>query len=79
MVAGVLCPRSRIDEASVAILAAACADPLGDNAAAGILPEVNHLRPRVCLLEVIGDSDGVKLSDGVVSLEDTARILPCNS
>ena len=40
------------------------------------LPEVDHLRPGVGLLPVVGRRNGVELADRVVALKDAARILP---
>ena len=76
MVAGILCIGADVDQPAVAILALASADTLRDDAATGILPEVDHLRPGVGLLEVIRDSDGVEFGDGIISLEHTAGVLP---
>src|SRR2546427_2133401 len=61
---------------AVRVLPVARADPLRDDRAPCVLPDVEHLRPRVRLLPVVRDRDGVALPDGVVPLEDTARILP---
>ena len=65
-----------IDQTTVAILTLASTNTLGDDAATGVLPEVNHLRTRVGLLEVVRDSHGVKFSDGVIALQYTAGVLP---
>ena len=65
-----------IDQATVAILTLASTNTLGDDAAAGVLPEVNHLRTRISLLEVVRDSHGVEFSDRVITFEYTAGVLP---
>ena len=76
MVAGILRIGAGVDEPAVAILALTSTDTLRDDAATGVLPEVDHLRTGVGLLEVIRDSDGVEFGDGVISLEHTAGVLP---
>ena len=76
MIAGILCIRACVDEPTVAILTLPCGDSLGDDAAAGVLPEVDHLRAGISLLEVIGHRHGVELCHGVITLQDTAGILP---
>ena len=63
-------------EAAVGVLALAGRDPLRDDGAAGVLPEVEHLGAGVGLLVVVGDGDGVELADRVVPLQDAARVLP---
>src|SRR3989475_6413829 len=65
-----------LDAAPVRVLTEPGADPLRDDRAPGVLPDVEHLRPRVRLLVVVHDRDGVKLSHGVVPLEDAAGVLP---
>ena len=51
-------------------------EALGDNSAARVLPDVDHLRPGVGLLVIIGESDRVELTHRVVTLQDAARIFP---
>ena len=76
VVAGILCIGTDIDEPAVAILALTSADTLRDDAATSVLPEVDHLRTGVGLLEVIRDSDGVEFGYGVIPFEHTAGVLP---
>ena len=76
VVAGILRIGADVDEPAVAILALASADTLRDDAATGVLPEVDHLRTGIGLLEVVRDSDGVEFGDGVIPLEHTAGVLP---
>src|SRR6185503_20488681 len=64
------------DRAAVGVLAVAGRDALGDDRAAGVLPDVDHLRPRVGLLVVVRQGHGVELPDRVVALQDAARVLP---
>ena len=63
-------------EAAVRVLALAGRDPLRDDGAPRVLPEVEHLGPGVGLLVIVGDGDGVELADRVVALQDAARVLP---
>ena len=65
-----------IDQATVAILTLASTNTLGDDAATGVLSEVNHLRTRVGLLEVVCDSHGVEFGYRVIALQHTAGVLP---
>ena len=76
VIAGILCLRACVDEPTVAILTLPCRDSLGDDTAAGVLPEVDHLRAGISLLEVVGHRHGVELCHGVIALQDTAGVLP---
>ena len=76
VVACILRIRPDIDQATVAILTLASTNPLGDDAATSVLPEVNHLRTRVGLLEVVRDSHGVEFSYRVIAFEYAAGVLP---
>ena len=40
---------------------------------------MHHFGARIRLLKVVGQSDGVKLADGISALQDTTRIFPRNS
>src|SRR5439155_5083922 len=62
--------------AAVRVPAVSGGDAFGDDRAAGVLPDVEHLRARVGLLVVVHERDGVELAHGVVALEDAARVLP---
>src|SRR3546814_17662732 len=37
---------------------------------------MDHLRPGIRLLAVVGDRDGIELAHRVVALQDAARVLP---
>ena len=62
--------------AAVGVLRLARGDALADDRAAGVLPDVDHLRAGVGLLEVVGERHAVELADAVIALEDAARVLP---
>src|SRR6185437_13486369 len=68
--------RQDLYEAPVGVLAAARRDALGDDGAAGIAPDVDHLRAGVGLLAVVDRCDGVELSARALATQDAARILP---
>src|SRR5215469_11314972 len=61
---------------AIGVLTATGGDALGDDRAARVLAEVNHLRSGIGLLIVIGERDRVELAYRVLALENTARILP---
>ena len=63
-------------QAAVGVLAVAGGDALRDDRAAGVLPDVDHLRAGVGLLPVVGRRHRVELADRVVALQDAAGILP---
>ena len=65
-----------LHQAAVAVLADARRDALGDDGAARVLAEVQHLGAGVGLLLVVDHRDRVELADRVVALQDAARILP---
>ena len=62
--------------AAVGVLAVAGGDALGNDGAARVLADVNHLRAGVGLLIVVGERDGIEFADGIVALQNAARILP---
>ena len=53
-----------------------CRDPLRNDGALGVFPDVNHLGAGISLLIVVGECHRVKLPDRVVTLQDAARIFP---
>src|SRR5262249_13064718 len=61
---------------SVGILPMTCGDSLRDDCAAGALSQVDHFRAGVGLLIIVGQRDGVKLTDRVVTLQNATRIFP---
>src|SRR5947199_389469 len=76
VVAGVRGALVDLHAPAVRVPAVAGGDAFRDDRAAGVLPDVQHLRARVGLLVVVHERDGVELADRVVSLEDAARVLP---
>ena len=79
MVACILCRGRDGDQSTVAVLATTGGDTLGDDGAAGVASEMDHLRAGVRLLVVVGHSDRVKFSHRVVTPQDAAGILPRDS
>ena len=76
VVAGVGSLRLHLHEAPVAVEGLSRRDALGDDAAAGVLADVDHLGACVSLLLLVGEGDRVELPDGVVSGQDHAGVLP---
>ena len=64
------------DQAPVSVLALTGGDTLGDDGAAGVLAQVNHLGAGVGLLVVVDQGHRVKLADGIVALQDDAGVFP---
>ena len=64
------------DQSSVGVLTVSSRDALADNGAARILSKMDHLGACVGLLLVVGERYGIELADGVVALQDDARVLP---
>jgi len=62
----------------VGIIAVSGGNTLGYDGTAGILTQVNHFSTRVGLLKIIGQSDRIKFTDGVIPLQDHAGIFPGN-
>src|SRR5262249_13936352 len=69
-------PRQNLHLAAIAVVAAAGGDSFRHDGAARVATEVHHLGPGIGLLATIHHGDGVELADGVVALENHARILP---
>ena len=65
-----------LDQAAIGVLTVAGRDALGDDRAARVLADVDHLRTGVGLLVVVGDSHRVEFADRVVAAQDAARVLP---
>src|SRR6266851_8346633 len=76
VVAAVLRVLADLHEAAVGVLAVAGGNALGHDRGARVLPDVDHLGAGVRLLMVVGDGHRVELADGVVALQDAARVLP---
>src|SRR5690606_25073414 len=66
-VTGVRRFRQDLHEPAIAILAVAGGDAFGDDRAARVRADVNHLRPGVSLLIVVRDRDRVELADRVLA------------
>ena len=62
--------------AAIGVLAALGRDSLGDDGAAGVLAQVDHLGAGVGLLALGGEGHGVEFADGIVALQDAAGVLP---
>src|SRR5580700_4491499 len=62
--------------ATISVLAVTGGNSLGNHSARGVLADVDHLRPGVGLLIVIGQRDGVELADGVIAHKNAAGIFP---
>src|SRR5262252_3375160 len=74
-VARVLGLAMRRDQAPVGVLGMAGGDALGDNAARGIGPQMQHLGAAINLLIAVGNGDRVELAAGTVAAQDAAWIL----
>src|SRR5690348_11961093 len=62
--------------AAIRVLAKACGNSLRDDGAARVVPDVYHRRAGVGLLAIVGQGDGIAVADGVVALQNAARIFP---
>ena len=78
IITGVLGGRQDFYQSPVGILAVARGNPLGNNRAAGVLADVDHLGAGVGLLIIAGHGDRVELADGVFAAQDAAWIFPGN-
>src|SRR5579862_4523542 len=65
-----------LHQPAIRVLSLPGGNGLGENRALGLPADVDHLRPGVGLLHVVGERDGVELADGVVALQDAARVFP---
>src|SRR5262249_59112259 len=68
--------RGTVGAASMGVAAGPGRDALGYDRAPGVPPHVDHLRPGIGLLTVVGEGDRVEFAHRLVPLEDHARILP---
>ena len=78
IIARALGPPAHADQTAVGIFAAPGRDAFGDDAAAGVAADVDHLGARIGLLAVVGHGHGVELARGIVACEDAAGVLPCD-
>src|SRR5437667_12881365 len=76
VVASALRLRQNLHQAAISRLTASGGNAFGDDGRARVLADMDHLRPGIGLLEIVGDGDGVEFADRVVALENAARILP---
>ncbi len=76
VVAGVLGPLADAHQPAVGVLAAPRRNTLRDDAAAGVAADVDHLRARVGLLEMVGHRHRVELARRVVAQQHAARVFP---
>jgi len=75
-VAGLVRLRADLNKTAVTILTLAGRDTLGDDTAAGVAANMVHLGAGVGYLFVTGNGNGIKLTGGVVALQDHAGIFP---
>src|SRR5216684_557067 len=66
----------RGDEAAIGVLRFAGRDALGDDAARGVLAEMQHLGAGIDLLETVRNRDRVKLAARMIATQNAARIFP---
>jgi len=76
VIAGPVGSRGDMHQAAVTVLAVPGRDALADDAAAGILPDMDHLGPGVRLLPVAGHGHGIEFGRGMIPLENGGRVLP---
>src|SRR5579862_4064771 len=62
--------------AAIGVVGFAGGDALGNDAARGVLAEMQHLGSRVDLLAAVGNRDRIEFAARIVALEDAARIFP---
>lgn len=77
-VPGVLCAWEDLNQPPVRILGSARRDSLGDNSAAGVAADMEHLGARISLLQIIGNRYRVELSYRVVTPQNATGIFPGN-
>ena len=78
IVAGVVCVPGYLDQAAVGILRLPRGDALGDDGAAGVPAEMDHLGAGIGLLVIVRHRDGIELAAGIVAAQDAARVFPGN-
>ena len=72
------CRRHDFHQPAIAVLAVTGRDPFGDDGRFGVFTDVDHLGAGIGLLMTAGQRHGVKLTDGVVAAQNTARVFPGN-
>ena len=76
VIAAVLGLGVHADQPTIGVLGMARADPLGHDARAGILAQMNHLGAGIGLLIVVGDGDGIEFALAVIAAQDAGRVFP---
>src|ERR1017187_717793 len=66
----------RRHQPAIGVVGFARRDALGNDAAGGVLAEVNHLGAAVDLLVAVRDRDRVKFTPGIIAAQDAAWIFP---
>src|SRR6202030_4794174 len=66
----------RGDEAAIGVVGVAGGNTLTDDAARGVLAEMQHLGAGIDLLVTVGDRDRVELAPRIIAAQDAARIFP---
>src|SRR5271167_2386684 len=66
----------RRDQAAVGVVGVAGSDALGDDAAGGVLAQMDHLGSGIDLLVAVRDRDRVELAARVVAAQDAAWVFP---
>src|ERR1700721_504082 len=64
------------DEAAIRVVRMPGRDALADDAARGVLAEMQHLGAGIDLLIAVGNGDRIELAARIVAAQDTARIFP---
>ncbi len=57
-------------QSAVAVVRPARADAFGDDAAGGVLADMDHLGARIGLLAVVGRGDQIELADWIIAPQD---------
>src|SRR3990172_3102541 len=65
-----------LDQSAIGIVPVSSRNSLRNDGASGILSNMNHLRPGISLLVVVGKGYRVKFANRVFSLQNAAGILP---
>src|SRR5690242_19439099 len=64
------------DETTISILRLAGRDALGDDAAGGVLAEMQHLGAAIDLLKTVRDRDRIEFAARILAAQNAARIFP---
>src|SRR5262249_49070376 len=66
----------RRDKTAIGVLRFAGCNALGDDAARGVLAEMQHLGAAIDLLETVRDRDRIELAARIIAAQNAARIFP---